>query len=244
MVEKLITIHLDSVDSTNTYAKENHRQFHQETITRITADAQSKGRGRFKREWVSPKGLNIYLTYYFTAEKNPMGVNNITQVLCLSIAKLLHREGLKPQIKWPNDILINQKKISGILCETIDLGETFGVALGAGLNVNMPQELLDTIDQPATSLQMETGKTYDKNALVKALDQFFLEDYTLYKREGFKPFYMCYDSLLTHKGMPITLHQNGELLSGTLHSLNPDGRLNLLLPNGEIQTISSGEIKK
>lgn len=244
MVAKLITIHLDSIDSTNTYAKENCHQFETGVITRITADEQSHGRGRFKRTWVSPKGMNIYLTYFFTLKKNPMEVNNLAQILCLSIAKLLSHEGLSPQIKWPNDVLINKKKISGILCETIDLDEEFGVVLGTGINVNMPQELLEQIDQPATSLLAETGKEHDRTSLIEALDKHFLNDFSLYKQEGFKPFYMSYDALLTHKGMPITLSQNGKTLSGTLHSLNPDGRINLLLPNGEIQTISSGEIKK
>ena len=71
MVEKVTTIHLDTIDSTNTYVKENYQQFGQDEITRITADEQLKGRGRFKRNWLSPKGMNIYLTYYFTSNKNP-----------------------------------------------------------------------------------------------------------------------------------------------------------------------------
>ena len=244
MVEKVITIHLDTIDSTNTYAKENYQQFGQNEMTRITADEQLKGHGRFKRKWLSPKGMNIYLTYYFTSNKNPMDLNNLAQIFCLSIAKLLNKEGLKPQIKWPNDVLVNQKKISGILCETIDLQDKCGVVLGAGININMPQELLDSVDQPATSLMVETGKAHDREDLIKTLDTFFLEDYHLYTRDGFKPFYMSYDALLIHKGMPVTLKQNGHTISGTLHSLNPDGRLNLLLPDGKIQTLSSGEIKK
>ncbi|MCB1107600.1 MAG: biotin--[acetyl-CoA-carboxylase] ligase [Chlamydiia bacterium] len=244
MVEKVTDIHLDSVDSTNTYAKTNYHHFDLNGFTRITADEQTKGRGRFNRSWVSPKGLNIYLTYFFTSSKSPMDLNNLAQILCLSITKLLDKEGLKPQIKWPNDVLVNQKKIAGILCETIDLHEKFGVILGAGININMPKEMLDQIDQPATSLLVETGNAHDRASLITALDAFFLEDYALYKREGFKPFYVSYDALLTHKGMPITFIQNGTPISGTLHSLNPDGRLNLLLPNGEIKTLSSGEIKQ
>jgi BirA family biotin operon repressor/biotin-[acetyl-CoA-carboxylase] ligase len=244
MVEKVTAIHLDAIDSTNTYAKENSAQFNPDDITRISCDEQFKGRGRFNRVWISPKGKNIYLTYFFTYEKNPMEINNLAQILCLSIAKLLSREGLDPKIKWPNDILINQKKISGILCETVDLQDKFGVVLGTGINVNMEEDLLKEIDQPATSLQVETGKSFDKHALMNSLDEFFLKDLALYKKEGFKPFYMSYDALLTHKGMPISIKQGSKTLSGTLHSLNPDGRLNLLLENGEIQTITSGEIKK
>lgn len=244
MVEKVVPIHLEKVNSTNTYAKENYRHFNLNSMTRITADEQSAGRGRFERNWVSPKGQNIYLTYFFTAEKKIMDLNNLAQIISLSITKLMSTFGLSPHIKWPNDVLINGKKIAGVLCETIDLHDRFGVVLGCGINVNMPKNLLDEIDQPATSLLVELGKEQDKTALIEQLERFFLEDYHIFLRDGFKPFYMGYDALLTHKGKPITLNQNGHLISGTLHSLNPDGRLNILLDNGEIQTLSSGEIKK
>lgn len=244
MVEKVIQIHLEKVSSTNTYAKENYSHFDLEKITRITADEQTAGRGRFNRSWVSPKGENIYLTYFFKMDKKIMDLNNIAQILSLSITKLLNKMGLSPCIKWPNDVLVNGKKIAGILCETLDLHDHFGVILGTGINVNMPKKSLDQIDQPATSLCVELGENQKRDSLIKMLETFFLEDYALYQREGFKPFYMSYDALLTHKGKPITLKQDGHVISGTLHSLNPDGRLNILLDSGEMQTLSSGEIKK
>ena len=62
------------------------------------------------------------------------------------------------------------------------------MALGAGININMPQKLLDRVDQPATSLMVETGKEHEREDLIKTLDKFFIEDYHLYKRDGFKPF--------------------------------------------------------
>jgi len=244
MVEKVAEIHLEKVDSTNTYAKENYRHFDPEGFTRITADEQTGGRGRLNRTWFSPKGVNIYLTYFFTADKKGGSLNNLAQVFALSIGKVLDQQGLKPQIKWPNDILINGKKIAGILCETVDLHDRFGVILGAGINVNMEQEMCAQIDQSATSLLVETGKPHEKTPLITALDTFFIKDYHLYRQEGFKPFYNSYNALLTRKGTPITIEQHGDSISGTLHSLNPDGRLNLLLPNGEIKTLSSGDITK
>ncbi|QVL57562.1 MAG: biotin--[acetyl-CoA-carboxylase] ligase [Simkaniaceae bacterium] len=244
MVEKVIQVHLEKVNSTNTYAKENYSHFDLSEMTRITADEQTAGRGRFNRSWVSPKGENIYMTYFFTSDKNVMDLNNLAQILSLSITKLLNKIGLSPHIKWPNDVLVNGKKIAGILCETIDLHEKFGVVLGTGINVNMPKDALDQIDQPATSLFVELGEKQELDSLIKRLEGYFLEDYHLYKRDGFKPFYMSYDALLTHKGKPISLKQNEHVISGVLHSLNPDGRLNILLDNGEIQTLSSGEIKK
>lgn len=244
MVVKVDHIHLDTIPSTNTYAKEKCKTFDPEAITCITADEQTAGRGRFERKWLSPKGANIYLTFFFHEEKKPMVPNHLAQILSLSITSMLQKLGLAPHIKWPNDVLVNGKKIAGILCETIDLGPSFGVVLGTGININMTKETLDQIDQPATSLLVELDQPQDKELLTHQLETLFLEDYRHYKKKGFHPFYLRYDALLTHKGKPITLDQNGTMISGTLHSLNPDGRLNIQLENGEIHTVISGEIKK
>lgn len=243
MVEKVESIHLEKVGSTNTYAKEHYADFDLSKITCITADEQTSGRGRFNRPWTSPKGVNIYLSFFFTLKKGK-DLNNLAQILALSIANMLQKEGLTPQIKWPNDLLINRKKIAGILCEVVDLKEDFGVILGAGINVNMEKKECDQIDQPATSFLIEGKKIYNRDILIDVLQKVFIKNYELYKQKGFNPFYTHYDALLLHKGESITLKQNGESLSGILHSLNPDGRLNLLLPSGEIKTLSSGDIKK
>ncbi|NGX50936.1 MAG: Bifunctional ligase/repressor BirA [Chlamydiae bacterium] len=239
MEENVKHIHFKEIDSTNNWAKKNCRSLDLSQITRITADEQTSGRGRFNRKWLSPKDLNIYLTYLFAIDRDTIDPANLAQLLSLSIASLLDQEGVTPQIKWPNDVLIDGKKIAGLLCETTDLA----IILGAGINVNMGKELLDTIDQPATSLLVETGKSHSIEKLIKSLELLFLQDLRLYRKEGFPPFFKRYDALLTHKGQTITLKQNGSSVTGTLHSLNPDGRLNLLLPSGEIQTISSGEIQ-
>jgi len=244
MSQEVTHIHLKVVPSTNTWAKENYTHFDTNKVTRITASEQTQGRGRFNRSWISPKDVNIYATYFFSIKKNGADLNNLSQLLCLSVVKMLHHQKLSPQIKWPNDVLIHGKKIAGILCEVIDLKEQHGVVIGAGINVNMSKEDLDLIDQPATSLLKEAGEVLSLDFILSLLDQFFLQDLQLYKAEGFKPFYKTYDSLLTHKGQPVTLHQGGETITGTLHSLNPDGRLNLLLDTGEIKTVSTGEIKK
>ena len=243
MIEKIIEIHLDQVDSTNKWAKDNYRNLDLSQFTRITADEQTAGYGRFNRFWLSPKGLNIYLTYFFTLNKDKANLNNLTQILSLSITKLLHKKGLTSQIKWPNDILIKDKKIAGILCETIDLGEKYGIILGAGINVNMPRKLLSSINQPATSFKLETGKTYQREELIKILEEFFFSDFQRYIKEGFTPFYKTYESLLKDKGKIITLKQYQHSVTGILHSLNSDGRLNLLLSSGDIKTFSSGEIE-
>ena len=244
MVAKLIPIHFETIDSTNTYAKNQFSQFDPEGITRITAEMQTAGRGQFQRKWLSPKGLNIYLTYALCLEKEPMMVNQLTHVATLSILNLLKNEGVTPEIKWPNDLLVNGKKISGILCETVDMKSHFGVVLGIGINVNMEKLHLSEIDQPATSLKMETGKEFSPKQLIENLDALFLRDFALFLDEGYAAFYQEYERNLMNKNRLITLKKNHKLITAILHSLAPDGRLNLLLPSGEIETIISGEIER
>lgn len=236
-------IHFKTVSSTNTWVKQNYSQLDVNKITRVTASYQTEGRGQFNRSWVSPKDLNIYVTYFFTLSKTSHNLCNLAQLLSLSITKLLQSHSLSPKIKWPNDVLIGQKKIAGVLCETVDLKSDYGIILGAGINVNMERKLLSQIDQPATSLQNETGTTYSLTSLLDQLDLLFTKDLSLYKSEGFTPFYAAYNLLLAHKGKLIKLHQQGKVLEGTLDSLSPDGRLNIRLLNGDIQTVNSGEIK-
>ena len=242
MVEKVTYIHLTTVDSTNNYVKNHYLDFDLTKMTRITADEQTKGRGRFNRQWVSPREENIYVTYFFRIDKNIPYIGNISQILALSITKVLHKIGFVAEIKWPNDILVRDKKIAGILCETIDLDETFGVILGAGINVNMSKKTLDQIDRVATSLVIELGKKQQVSTVIEMVEESFLKDYFLLQQNGFYPFHATYEALLKGRGKFITCKQNDHLISGILHSLHPSGQINVLLTNGKIETVCSGEI--
>lgn len=242
MKEKCIPIHLASVNSTNTWAKEHIKDLNPTQVTRITASEQTAGRGRLKREWISPKDQNIYLTYFFSFPKLFEKTVHLTQFFSVILTTLLQEYGLSPSIKWPNDLLVNQKKIGGILCETIDMGSFLGVILGLGLNINMPPDMLDKIDQPATSFFNELNKTFTLDPIIETLDTLFLNDLNRFKEEGFGPFHDTYLSFLEQKNYPIQLKQNGQNMIGEFHSLNPDGRLNILLPSGEIRSISTLDI--
>lgn len=242
MKEKCVLIHLTSADSTNTWAKEHVKDLDSNRITRITTSEQTHGRGRLKREWLSPKDQNIYLTYFFSFPKRFETVAHLTQFFSVTLSRLLQHYALTPSIKWPNDLLIDEKKIGGILCETIDMGPFLGVILGVGININMPPDTLETIDQPATSFFNELSKTFTLDPIIEKLDDLFLEDLKLFKEEGFTPFHDTYLALLEQKRYPIQLKQNGQNMIGEFHSLNPDGRLNILLPSGEIRSVSTFDI--
>lgn len=233
---KIDFIHLDSVPSTNTWAKENHTRFNPSHLTCITAHTQTAGRGRQEKKWISPPGKNLTLTLYFTIPSNSLYLSNLGQIMALACAELLISLQVPTQLKWPNDLLVHNKKIGGVLTETISLTHSTGVIIGIGLNVNMPEEILQSIDQPATSLQA------DPSCLLTPLLDLFLSHLTLLQQQGFASFHKRFNELLAFKGETITLHLPNKTVTGICDSITPDGRLKLILSSGDSLTFSTGEM--
>jgi BirA family biotin operon repressor/biotin-[acetyl-CoA-carboxylase] ligase len=171
-----------------------------------------------------------------------MHLPSLAQVLSLSLATLLIRKHLSPKLKWPNDVRLQGKKVSGVLCEIVFSGASAHVILGIGINVNMDKADLDSIDQPATSLKVETGKAWDRTLLLKELAKQFAEDLKTFQKKGFEPFLNPYENLLAFRGEKIHVLDGKTRISGICHSLTSDGRLNLYMDDGSIRTISSGDI--
>lgn len=235
-------IHFDTIDSTNTWTKSNAQNLDPAQFTCITSLEQTNGRGRLSRRWISPRGQNIYATLYFCVPRDSTFIANIGQVLSLSCATVLMSKGFSPQIKWPNDLLIEGKKVSGTLCETVSFEDRMGIVLGIGINVNMSQEFLKKIDQPATSLAQLSGQTWTLEQILEPLLQQFLKNLAILEMKGFEPFCAQFEELLAYKGQTITCNDGRKRFQGTCLSINKEGRLNLLLPTGEQTTLSAGEI--
>ncbi|MBN9376974.1 MAG: biotin--[acetyl-CoA-carboxylase] ligase [Chlamydiales bacterium 38-26] len=236
---KLDSFHFDTIGSTNTWAKENYSKFDRHRITLITADQQTAGRGRHKRTWMSPEKQNIYATFTFFMDPSRLDICNVPQILALSVQETLIDKGFDSQIKWPNDILLKKKKLGGILCETIADPLTVVVVLGLGLNINMPMDLLETIDQPATSLLAEVGWTYNLQSILKPLVGNFSKNLEQFLKEGFSSFVDRFRQMI--------IHQENDLLkignqTGRFMGIADDGALIIKMDNGENQKIYSGEI--
>ncbi len=237
---KIQYIQLDSVDSTNNWVKSHLQEL--SSLTCVTASEQTAGRGRFKRHWVSPRGQNISATLFFTVPLGAGYLCNLGQLMAFSVAKTLRGIGFYPQIKWPNDILIQGKKIAGVLTETVAQGDMIGMIIGIGMNVNMPEDALQSIDQPATSLLQLSKKKWDIQELTELLMTRFLHDLQLLQKSGFAAFQAPFEELLAYKGEQITCRDGTQTITGICHSITPDGRLQLLLPSGEIKTLTAGEL--
>ncbi len=239
----IVRKHFKIIDSTNTWAKHNVHLFPHDKITLVTADEQTAGRGRFRRKWESPANQNLYATFCFFIEKHRLDIGNIPQVLALSAINALKKLGFNPQLKWPNDILLNHKKVSGILCETTPLSDHLGIILGIGINVNMPLELLQKIDRPATSLLVEQGNLLQIEEVLNSLQNAFIGDLEIFLEEGFAHFLSQYrEGMQQWVGKNIRFHDNRYIWEGVFQSINHDGSLNMLLNTGESKNFLTGEI--
>lgn len=227
---------LESVDSTNSWVRLHHQSFDLSQMHVVHAAEQTKGRGTHGKSWSSPKDLNLYATIFFKADRVDA---TIAQVLSISIATVLQSKGLSPSIKWPNDLMLNHKKIGGILCELIPLDGKVLILLGVGLNINMPEVLCQEIDQPASSLFASSGRLFAITPLLYLIGEQFRKDFLIYQREGFSPFCDRYNTLMPYQGYPVMLH--GKHL-GTSERVNTRGELEILSSEGILSSITSGSI--
>lgn len=237
-------ISLETVDSTNEYAKAHIHDFDPNTLTLITAKEQTKGRGRFNRPWYSPKDKNIYATFAFRLDKNTKHISALSHLLALSFSLVLRDKGLCPQLKWPNDIYLNEKKMGGVLSEIFFHDEHIDCILGIGINVNLQKEDMSHIDTLATSMHLETSATFEIEPLITELEKSFCKNLEVFKKEGFYPFHNEYESLLLYKGESVTIETDGKIVKGLLHSTSVEGTLNLCTDNKEMISITSGTLRK
>ena len=178
-------VFLEEVESTNKYAKEHIKNFNDMTL--IYTDNQTNGRGRLDRKWSFGGKDNIYASIILKPSDEMKEIySNLTQYLCVVLAQTFEEYGVTPTIKWPNDIQINGKKISGILAEgVIENGKLEGLILGFGINLNTKIDFLSKINQPATSLNIETGRFIDKKIFLKKLLEKFCLLYDSFIENGF-----------------------------------------------------------
>ncbi len=240
---QLKQIHFKTIDSTNTWAKIHLEDLNKDQLTLITADEQTAGRGRWKRSWVSGNGENLIASYCFFLDTIRPDLGNIPQVLSLSAAEVLRHQGFPVLIKWPNDLILQGKKLGGILCETGMCENSIGVVVGIGINVNMDQKILESIDRPAISLYSAAGKRLMINDVLTALTAQFQIDLKNFLQNGFQNFHKKYIDLSSlKKGKPIVVNIHPQKYTGFFHSLRNDGSLIMSDPDGSLKTFHSGEI--
>lgn len=219
-------IYLSEVDSTNLYAKSNIENLADKSI--VHAANQTAGRGRLQRTWVNLGEGNLFLTFVLKPSNSFNEVySNLTQYLSVVLCKILEEYGLKPQIKWPNDVLINGKKIAGILSETVMQGSLFkGLVLGIGVNLNTSEkDLASVIDKEATSLNLEISKSVDVNLFLDKLAEEFFADYDNFLQKGFELIKNDYISRTCFLDTEICVQVFNDKKCGIAKAINDKGEL-------------------
>lgn len=177
-------LNFKELDSTSVWARKNLKDL--EDFKIVSADIQTQGHGQFERKWYSTdkNGGNVYISIVLKP-KNIEHLNELTRYTSCIGAKTLEEYGVQPKFKFPNDILIEGKKIAGILAESVFIGNEFkGVIVGIGINLNLNEEDVKNIDIPATSLFLETGKNIDKDGFLEKLIKNFKEEYYSFLENG------------------------------------------------------------
>jgi len=210
--------------------------------TLVIAETQTHGKGQVSKKWISPKG-GLWFSLILTPTLISLSqISGLTILVALSIAKVIRNETtLKPLIKWPNDLYINNKKIAGILTEsaTIEVAVKY-IILGVGINVNIESTFIPV---EATSLMNELGKEIPiVNFLGKILER-MEEDYLKFRKiQTLLPFLKEINELSLVVGKRVKINLPNKSITGYATSIDEQGRLLIELEDGHTEIITSGQV--
>lgn len=206
----------------------------------VIAEQQGRGRGRFNRTWVSPPGLNLYLTLLLRPALSQLPYMNMAATIAVH-RTVLQTTGLCTSVKWPNDVRIGDRKVSGILIESEFEGERLDHALvGIGLNVNLDVSAYHEIAETATSLRNATGREFDRNSILLSMLHNLDEWYGRVKK-GESLTAQWSDTLET-LGRQVQLRWRDSTIEGIAESVDDSGNLVVLQEDGSRVSAVAGEV--
>lgn len=235
--------HYDSIESTNKLAKEIAMGEEEGTV--IIAEEQTDGRGRLGRAWTSPKGSGIWMSIIIKPKIAPMDASKVTQITAASVYSAISEMGIETNIKWPNDIVLNGKKVSGILTEmTSEMMQINYMAIGIGINVNLDAgDIPEDIIEKATSLKIECGRKINRKELIaRILNHFeYFYDKLILNEDIEESITICKEKSALI-GKKIRVISRGKELEREAIDLTSSGELIVKDEDGNIEKIISGEV--
>ncbi|MEI6863479.1 MAG: biotin--[acetyl-CoA-carboxylase] ligase [Candidatus Omnitrophota bacterium] len=214
--------------------------------TVVIAEEQTKGKGRHGRKWESPPKSGVYMSCVIRPEMAPNEIAKITLVAAVAVAKAVRLfTGLEAMIKWPNDILINGRKVCGILTEMKAEQDSIDfIIVGIGVNINTP---IANLPKGGSSLKEELQRTSKSGDLsrvlfVKKMIESLEEEYSRLRVKGFKPIMEEWRSLSALPGVKIKVILQNRTIEGEAHDIDSDGSLMVRLDSGLLEKISSGDV--
>jgi len=234
-----------TIDSTNTYAA---RLAHEGAFegTTVIADSQSGGKGRLGRSWVSPPGVNLYLSVILRPPVSTAVAPQLNLLAAIAVADAIRETTrLSPAIKWPNDVLVADKKVCGILAEMqTDTGGLRAVIVGIGVNINAPLSAFpEELRDKASSLLIAGGQTIERSTFTASLLTHLEKSYVLWLQEGFSTLRLRWERYAAHLlGTRISVAVPEGTVVGTVLGLDRDGGLLVQGDNGERHRLLAGDV--
>ena len=241
---KEILVH-GTVDSTNDLAMSLAAKEGITPGTVIIADRQMQGKGRLGRRWHSPGGSNIYMSLVLSPELAPRDGTMLTVLAAVAAARAIQKAGNIPvTIKWPNDLVIADKKLGGILTEVRADPDRINLAvIGIGINVNMrPADFSEELRGIATSVRAAAGHAVARNDIIIQLLREFEQWHAVLATEGKKPLLHAWRKSSSTLGRKVRITFGNKTVSGIAEDIDDNGMLLLKMPSGECRNISAGDI--
>lgn len=234
---------LEQVDSTNHYIKNLVKDNHQ--IQVVCAEMQTNAKGRLGRAWFSPPFKNIYFSIGYKFKGDVTELSGLSLVVGLATALAIEKNSPLPspiQIKWPNDLIIQDKKMAGILIEIqTEPHRGWDIIIGIGINVNMTNASQKEINQDWSSLYLISKQYIDRNVLCASLIN-YLKQYLQYFMENGLGYFMTeWEQRDYLKGRTVQLNSHQHFFSGIAQGINQQGNLLLSMADNSLQAFSSGD---
>jgi BirA family biotin operon repressor/biotin-[acetyl-CoA-carboxylase] ligase len=236
-------LRFDSLPSTNLEAAKRAIECAPEGLC-IVASEQTAGRGRLERRWISPKNAGLYFSIILRPRMDQTVWPLLTLMASIAVQEaLLDSCGLVTDIKWPNDILVNARKVCGILAETVETPMGRAVVVGIGINLtnkSFPSEL----DRVASSIEAATSETPNLEAVLNALIRSLAGHYqVLQQPTGPEEIVTRWSALSSYgTGKLIQVTESNETFAGTTRGLERDGALRVETDGGEIRIVRAGDV--
>jgi BirA family biotin operon repressor/biotin-[acetyl-CoA-carboxylase] ligase len=237
-------VYFKDTDSTNIRAEQLAAEGAPEG-TVVIAEKQTQGKGRRGRNWFSPPSEGIYFSIILRPRISPHEAPKLTLMASVAVAEtVLSLTQLRVNIKWPNDILINGKKLAGILTEiSAEMDRIHYVVIGIGINVNTRTESFPPdIRDRATSILLETGAVYQRVALLRVFLEWLEVYYDMFNVKGFQPIMNRWKQLSDMMGKQISVDLINHTFTGEVLDIDEDGFLLLRDHEGNLRKIISGDI--
>lgn len=243
MLQKLEVF--DSLPSTNDYLLQTIKDKNSTMVHACFAEKQTAGKGRRGRTWHSPFGTNIYMSLLWQFEKDLSQLAGLSLVIAIAVINALHQYGIKDGLglKWPNDILWQNKKLCGILIETRgEVTEILNTVIGIGLNVRMSNMLKEKIDQPWIDIRQISTDKIQRNQLGGLILNNLLQVIAQFEKQGMAPFISQWQQYDITFGKKVVIHTVSEKLSGIARGINQSGCIILEDSQGKMHHFSIGEV--